>query len=138
MRKLTAKEYLSQVRTIDIEINTKLHEIEELKQRSLCVRSGTVSERVQCSNGNSANKIIDKIIDLENLINEEIDKLVDLKAEIHNRIMQLNDSRYRILLIEHYINGRTLEHIAESMKCSDRHVRRLHAHALQVFQKNLI
>lgn len=138
MRKLTAKEYLSQVRTIDIEINTKLHEIEELKQRSLCVQSGTVSERVQCSNDNSANKIIDKIIDLESLINREIDKLVDLKAEIHSRIMQLNDSRYRILLIEHYINGRTLEHIAESMKCSDRHVRRLHAHALQVFQKNLI
>lgn len=135
---MTAKEYLSQVRTIDIEINTKLHEIEELKQRSLCVQSGTVSERVQCSNDNSANKIIDKIIDLESLINREIDKLVDLKAEIHSRIMQLNDSRYRILLIEHYINGRTLEHIAESMKCSDRHVRRLHAHALQVFQKNLI
>lgn len=135
---MTAKEYLSQVRTIDIEINTKLHEINELKQKSLCVRSCTLSERVQCSNDNSANKIIDKIIDLENLINREIDKLVDLKAEIHNRIMQLNDSRYRILLIEHYINGRTLENIAESMKCSDRHVRRLHAHALQVFQKNLI
>ncbi len=132
---MTVKEYLSQVRTIDIEINTKLHELYELKQKSLCVRSGTISERVQCSNDNSANKIIDKIIDLESLINSEIDKLVDLKAKIHNQIMQLNDSRYRILLIEYYINGRTLEQTAEIMGKDNDYIRHLHGWALANFKK---
>ena len=132
---LTAKEYLNQARTLDIEINTKLEELHQLKQKACCVQSVVISERVQSSNTNSSNKIIDKIVDLQNEINAEIDKLVDLKAEIRHKIENVYNPIYISVLTNIYVNCLTLEKTAEVMGKSCRTIKIWHKRALQIFKK---
>lgn len=132
---MTAKEYLNQARTLDIEINTKLEELHQLKQKACCVQSVVISERVQSSNTNSSNKIIDKIVDLQNEINAEIDKLVDLKAEIRHKISKVNYTMLRVVLTEYYLNLKTWASIAEKYGYTERNIHYLHSCALKEFNK---
>ncbi|MBQ5561833.1 MAG: sigma-70 family RNA polymerase sigma factor, partial [Clostridia bacterium] len=80
-------------------------------------------------------KIVDKIIELNNLINAEIDKLVDLKAEAHQKIEKVCNEKFISLLTDIYINGYTFEQIAERMNITDKTVCRWHGQALQLFRK---
>lgn len=132
---MTAKQYLKQARTLDMEINAKDRELHQLKLKSLCVQSVAISERVQSSGSNSGNKIIDKIVDLQIEINTEIDKLVDLKIEIHNKINAVDNPLHRTVLTEYYTNAATWEQVAEIINYSERQARRIHVWALQSFRK---
>lgn len=132
---MTAKEYLKQARTIDMEINTKIEELHQLKLKASCVQSVAISERVKTSHENSSNKIIDEIVDLQNEINTEIDKLVDLKTEIRKNINKISDTRYVSILTNYYINRKTWEEIAEITKYDLRWVHRLHSRALKALEE---
>ena len=132
---MTAKEYLKQVRTLDMEIDEKAEELYRLKQKALCVSSVVISERVLSSNENSSNAIIDKIVDMQNEINDEIDKLVDLKSEIRSKINQIAIAKYRILLTKYFINCKTLEKSAEEMNYSRANTFKIYSKAIRHFAK---
>lgn len=132
---MTAKEYLNQAKMLDIEINAKIEELHQLKIKAHCVQSVAISERVQGSNTNNSNKIIDKIVDLQNEINTEIDKLVDLKAEIREKIANVYNPKYISVLTHVYINYLTLEQTAEVMGKNCKTICRWHGQALQIFRK---
>lgn len=80
---MTIKEYLSQAYRIDQRINSKLDQVQSLRELTVKATS-TLSDTYSSGNGNKQKmeSVIVKIIDLENEIDEEIDKLVDLKHEI--------------------------------------------------------
>lgn len=54
-----------------------------------------------------------------------------LRTQIAEKIQQIKDVRYKVLLYEKYINGRTLEEIAVILNYSKRHAERLHIAALK-------
>ena len=132
---MTAKEYLYRIKNLDTEVNIKLEELKCLKQKSLGVQPISFEQKVKSSNGNSSNRVIDKIIDLESLINSEINELINIKAEAHDLITQLKNPKHRSLLTEYYLNNKTLEQTAETVRYSYDYIRHLHSGALSNFRK---
>ena len=132
---MTAREYLQQARTLDMLINAKQDELYTLRLTATSVSSPMLGDKIKPGNVNNAMQIVDKIIALQEVINSEIDRLVDLKAEIHERIGKVYNPQFIALLTDKYINGFTLEQIAEKMNVADKTVYRLHGQALQVFRK---
>lgn len=132
---MTAKEYLKQARKLNTAINTKAEELHQLKLKASCVQSVAITERVMSSHDNSSNKMIDKIVDLQNEINAEVDKLVDLQAEIRAKIANVYNLTYISVLTNLYINCLTIEKTAEKMGSDRSTICRWHGQALQIFRK---
>ncbi len=132
---MTAKEYLRSIKYLDHAINAKQAELDRLK-RDMCSIKGVTYDGDKVQGGiTDSMKIVDKIIELNNLINAEIDKLVDLKAEAHAKIEKVCNEKFISLLTDIYINGYTLEQVAERMEVNYRTICRWYGEALQVFRK---
>ena len=132
---MTTKEYLRSIKYLDSAINAKQAELDRLK-RDMCSIKGVTYDGDKVQGGiTDSMKIVDKIIELNNLINAEIDKLVDLKAEAHQKIEKVCNEKFISLLTDIYINGYTLEQVAERMDSSYSTVCRYHGDALQAFRK---
>ncbi len=132
---MTAKEYLRSIKYLDNAINAKQSELDRLKRDMCSIRGVTYDgDKVQGGVSDSM-RIVDKIIELNNIINAEIDRLVDLKADVHNKIEKVCNEKFIFLLTDIYINGYTFEQIAERMNITDKTVCRWHGQALQLFRK---
>ena len=132
---MTAKEYLRSIKYLDNAINAKQAELDRLK-RDMCSIKGVTYDGDKVQGGiTDSMKIVDKIIELNNVINAEIDKLVDLKAEAHNKIEKVCNEKFISLLTDIYINGYTFEQVAERMNITDKTICRWHGQALQLFRK---
>lgn len=131
----TAKEYLKSIKYLDSAINSKLTELDKLRHDAENIRGISYDkDKVQGSAVDSM-KIVDKIIELDNAINAEIDRLVDLKADAHTKIEKVCNEKFVSLLTDVYINGFTLERVAERMDKSYETIKGWHGEALQVFRK---
>ncbi len=132
---MTAKEYLRSIKYLDSAINAKQAELDRLK-RDMCSIRGVAYDGDKVQGGiTDSMRIVDKIIELNNIINVEIDRLVDLKAEAHQKIEKVCNDKFISLLTDIYINGYTLEQAAERMGKSYETIRGWHGEALQIFRK---
>ena len=132
---MTAKEYLRSIKYLDSAINAKQAELDRLK-RDMCSIKGVTYDGDKVQGGiTDSMKIVDKIIELNNLINAEIDKLVDLKAEAHQKIEKVCNKKFISLLTDIYINGYTLEQVAEKADKTYMTICRWHGQALNIFRK---
>lgn len=128
---MTAKEYLRQYLDVDRAINAKLEQIRRLRELATKTTQTLQPDKVQSSNENKTEKIIAKIVDLENEVDAEIDRLVDIKAQIEAVIRQVPDGTQRIVLERRYIIGETWEQIAVDLHYSYMQICRIHGKALQ-------
>ena len=135
MQDISAKEYLKSIRTLDMAIKVKEEELYRLKLNIASLSPQTTGERVMNSSTSDMMSTVDKIVDMQAVINAEIDRLVDLKEEARTKINQLKDTRYVSLLTDYYINCKTWEQVADDMGYDKRWVYRLHGRALQSFSK---
>lgn len=132
---MTAKEYLRSIKYLDNSINAKLTELDRLRHNAESIRGVSYDgDKVQGGISDSM-KIVDKIIELDNVINAEIDRLVDLKADAHTKIEKVCNEKFISLLTDIYVNGYTLEQVAERMEKSYETIRGWHGEALQIFRK---
>ena len=132
---MTAKEYLRSIKYLDNSINAKLTELDRLRHNAESIRGVSYDgDKVQGGITDSM-RIVDKIIELNNIINAEIDRLVDLKAEAHTKIEKVCNEKFISLLTDIYINGFTLEQVAERMNSSYSTICRYHGQALQLFRQ---
>ena len=135
MQDVSAKEYLKSIRTLDMAIKVKEEELYRLKLNIASLSPQTTGERVMNSSTSDMMSTVDKIVDMQAVINAEIDRLVNLKEEARSKINQLKDTRYVSLLTDYYINCKTWEQVADDMGYDLRWVYRLHGRALQSFSK---
>ncbi len=128
---MTAKEYLSQAKYLDEQINNKIRQLSILNDMATKVTT-TYSDMPRGSNQNISRQdsIVTKIIDFQNEINQEVDALVDLKKEIYEKIQQVSNPEYRTVLERRYLCLETWEQIAVDMSYSIQHIHRLHSSAL--------
>ena len=131
---MTAREYLGQVGALDDLINAKQGELYRLRLSATAVSSPAFGDRVQGGGENRSMLIVDKIIAMQEEINAEIDRLVDTKEEIRARIARVYNPQFIALLTDKYINGLTLEQIAEKTNMSYETIRGWHGEALQIFR----
>ena len=96
---MTAKEYLSQARTLDMRIKSKLQQIESLNELAT---SCTVVYSDMPRNPNRGSSKIEravlKIIEVEESLKHDVEDLVELKKEIMATIRAVSDVELQTLL----------------------------------------
>lgn len=129
---MDAKDYLGQIRLLDVLIQNKQLEIEQLETLATRVTSVNEGDRVQASgNQDKMADIVCKIVELRKEINADIDKLVDLKSEIIPIIDAVQDADMIDVLYKRYIQYKKWEEIALEMHYTYQWVCKLHGRALQ-------
>lgn len=127
---VTAEEYLSRVRTLEMEIEAKLEQIDRLRAL-LSGRSQRVRDMPRGGQAHDWTDTVAKVMELEQELDAHIDRLVDLKREIAAAIAAVADGQCRVLLEYRYLCGWEWQRIAEAMHFDRVTVWRLHGRALQ-------
>lgn len=137
---MKAKEYLQKLEILDIAINQKIKEVDDLQRMSTCIGSFDYSkDKVQTSPKPDAPyvEILERICDLQAEINSEIDYFVNEKHKIINQIQEVTKPNYINVLFKHYVEFKKFEEIAVEMSLSYQYVIEIHGYALQEFEKIL-
>lgn len=125
---MTAEDYLSQYKYLDVEIalqqeeKKRLEELAESMPSIICPGGSGFSDKVGEGAGN--------IVDLQKEIDEKTAKLRVLKAEIEGVIKAVENPKYRLILTMKYIKDYTFEKISEKLGYSYKQIGRLHKRAL--------
>lgn len=135
-KKLTAKQYLDQLRVIDTKINQKMEELADLMTATTSTGAIDYSkDRVQTSPQNAQENRICKYVDLDAEINREIDEFVDIKHRVTKEIQELNVDYYIKILFKVYVQYKTVKDAANEIGLSYQYVRDLHKKALKAFEE---
>lgn len=135
-KKLTAKQYLDQLKVIDTKINQKMEELADLM--TTATNNGAIDyskDRVQTSPQNAQENRICKYVDLDAEINREIDEFVDIKHRVTKEIQELNVDYYIKILFKVYVQYKTVKDTANEIGLSYQYVRDLHKKALKAFEE---
>lgn len=135
-KKLTAKQYLDQLRVIDTKINQKMEELADLMTAATSTGAIDYSkDRAQTSPQNAQENRICKYVDLDAEINREIDEFVDIKHMVTKEIQELNVDYYIKILFKVYVQYKTVKDAANEIGLSYQYVRDLHKKALKAFEE---
>lgn len=135
-KKLTAKQYLDQLRVIDTKINQKMEELADLMTAATSTGAIDYSkDRVQTSPQNAQENRICKYVDLDAEINREIDEFVDIKHRVTKEIQELNVDYYIKILFKVHVQYKTVKDAANEIGLSYQYVRDLHKKALKAFEE---
>ncbi len=133
---MTTQEYLSQISRLDRMIKNKLTELAQLKELAYGLSAMPKGERVQTTpNHDKIGTAFCKIESMEENINKLVDEYADKKNKIIAQIDSMEDETHYDVLFLRYIEKKTFEKIAADMDYSFRNITRLHARALQEFEK---
>lgn len=129
---MTAKEFLSQAKYLDLRINSKIQQVAALNDLATSATSALTGMPHNPSPSTSRMAdVIAKIVDLQSEINSDIDRLVDLKQEIGATIKAVDDVELQTILERRYLCFETWEKIADSMNYEIRYLHKLHGKALE-------
>lgn len=133
---LSPKEYLSQIKLMDIKISQRIQELNSIKKSYLPPMQ---KEKVQYSTLTDVigRKMV-KIEDIEFEINKNINELLETKHRIIGEIHSLNNSLYIEILFKRYVEFKSLRQIASEMNYSFIHIRRSHGYALLEFKMKVL
>lgn len=133
---MTAKEYLSKLEKIEVEIEQKTEERQELMQRATSITTTFGIDKVQTSpKHDRMAELVAKAADMEREIALMLASLWDERNKIVNRIHALNTTNYITLLYKRYVQNKSLGQIAEEMSYSDQYVREMHCKAIKEFER---
>lgn len=128
------KHQLKQIRLIDLEIKTKIEELDRLKNSFL--KSPSLKEvNVQESKVGLKDDAYVKLISLSEYIDQRVDNLIDLKYQLIKAIEQLDDSKERTIIWMKYISSKGWDEIAEELKISKTTLFILHDEAIKKIEK---
>jgi hypothetical protein len=128
---ITVKEYLSQAYRIDQRINSKLEQVQSL--RNLAEKaSATLSDTPYSGTRNihHMEDIVHKMVILEEEINADLQNLIDLKHEIVTVIKCVEAPELQTILELRYLCFQSWEEISVALRLDIRWVQRLHSKAL--------
>ena len=129
------KQELREYRSLDRRIDNLLDEYEKWRSRAEKVTPIYTIVPVGGGNGNSTQKAVENIIELQDKIIADIISIAEKWNKIRNSINKLENNQYRELLTLYYIKGLTWEEVAEKMDLDIRWIRTLHGKALQEMNK---
>lgn len=134
--KMSAKEYLTRLRLLSVEISNKKKELEECRKLS-GIDYG--AERVQTSpKGDKLERQALKCLCLEEEIQSDIKIMIEIRHDIIKAIHALENIRYVQILHKRYVEYKSLHTIAAEMKYSYSRIKHLHGDALQAFEKKFL
>lgn len=133
---MTAKEYLNQLASIEKLIQVKTTERERLMALATKVTSALNDCKVETSPDNTKTQnIIIKMAELREEIEEQASRYTALYRKIEEEIDDIEDDRYKLLLMMRYMKGASFSDIADKLGYEKRWTLVLHKRALQDFEK---
>lgn len=134
---MTSKEYLSQIKHMDIMITAWIEQKDALWRQMQSLTSPQ-HDGVSVQSTKDPDKFGEmwaRIDEKERKISKQIDQLTDAKEAITKEIGMIDDTRYVEILLRRYVSMEKLEDIAEAMHYSYDRVRHLHGMALLEFSR---
>jgi len=128
---MTAKEYLYQAFTISRLIKAKETRIRDLRDMLERVTVTLSDDKVQSSpKPDPMGEFMATIVDLEAECRSDILRLISCQKEIEAVINTLEQPEHRLILFERYVNLKKWEDVAADNGYSEKHIFKLHGHAL--------
>lgn len=134
---MTTKEWLNRGWKLNEEINALLTEQRQAFNIACSITPSLSKDKTQTSRSNTAESKFINYASYSKMIDDRIDKLYAIKQEILQVINTVDESTYRTLLIERYIQFKTWEQIAVDMSYCWRQIMRLHGQALYKVKASL-
>lgn len=136
-KKLSAREYLTQLQQLNEVINQDLERLEDMKIQATSTRSICYDEEhVQTSTMDDILcKSVVKYVDFEKEINEEISKFVNAKEQIIKEIRGLHNINYIQVLYKVYVQFKSIRQTSKEMVKSYGYIVELHNKALIAFEE---
>lgn len=131
---MTAKEYLGQLRQLNVRISIVREDIMRLRARAEGMTQN-ISERVQTSPRDTFSENMAKLVDREAQLETLLDVYDDMIAKRLDEILQMPNELYSSVLYKHYASGLSLGEIARILHYSHDRVRHLHGEALRAFER---
>lgn len=133
---MNAKQYLSQLSTLERMIQNNIDEIYLLRTAAINQSSYKDGERVQTSiSSDRMADIISKIIMLEEECDTLQDRYADLKRKIIMQTNMLSHDRHKDIIRMRYIQKLSIHNIAMKYGITDRGCKKAHKRALEEFNK---
>lgn len=129
---MNAKEYLQQLDKIDFLIESKKNEIEQLRAKLFGgMNYENDGSKKASSDINKNEKIIIKIIELEEELNKQLGELIDAKKKIIKVVDQLQDINEVKVIYLRYFQQYRWSRIQIELNYSKSHLMRVHMNALK-------
>ena len=143
---MTAKEYLRQLKNLEVKIGQRRLERDRLIAEAMGNSSPRLTvDKVQTSiSGDTMGEKLADAADIQREVEWLINKLIADRHRIIGEIHTLTDARYIQILYLHYVEGKKLEVVAETMTKSNGepysydHIASLHGMALQEFDRIIL
>jgi len=133
---MTTRDYLTQLRVIDLEIS--MNRSEELSWLELATKiNGGLSEiKVEGSSSpDRMESLVVKAADCALNAKRERERLVYLKTTIERQIKEIEDSEMRFMLWGYYHDKETVHSLSKKIPTSDRNGRRIIEKATKAFEE---
>lgn len=132
---MKAKEYLNQIRLMDIALGNYITELEQMRERISIVTGIDYSkDRIQAS-PETGNRQIEELVDFERMVLDKIKAETDLRHKIIEEIQTLTNPIYVEILSRRYVECHSFERIACNMGYAYNYVCTLHGEALKEFDR---
>ena len=135
---MNAKEFLSRARLLEMQVQSKLMQVESLK--SLANRMTSVYGMAPVSHTRDMTQMqstIIRIMEVEEELNRKIDELVDTKLEIGLVIDRVEDDQLRVILEKRFLCFKKISEIGWEMHYSVRWIRAQLQRGLEEVQRIL-
>lgn len=135
MPQLTGREYLNQFISLDKLL--KSLEADLMRTRADIMSLQAIDYSKDIVTGGKSVDLADKIAKLDEqtqVINQKWDELINLRNEARELIYQVKPFECCSMLVERYLVGRSVDEIAEMVKCSSRQAHRIHDRAISAFE----
>ena len=134
---MIAKEYLQQIKSIDVKINLNLERLTSMKSRATYSGSANFQNTdvpTQAAKDRLSEEVCN-IIMLDDEITEQIDRLANAKKKIISQLMQLHNADYIQILYKRYFDFKAWRQISTEMNYSESYLKMLHKQALEEFER---
>lgn len=130
---MTAKDYLKDIRKLDLEIQTLQEQISLLRENAEGLRAMELSDMPKGGKGKDLSDYVAEIADLQMVCVQHVSELIMKKQEAIERIMSIDGSELRNVLLLRYIQRKEWDEIADKLQYNLRTIFRLHGEALKEF-----
>jgi len=131
---MTAKEYLSQIRSLDHSINNSIAEIYRLKSMAVSITIEPKGDSI-CVSGEKdrMGNIIAKIVDLQKELESDVESYTKKRNELIEKINTLENKEYRDVLTQRFVLCKPFDSIYESIHMSRSKMFYVYDNALEFF-----
>lgn len=133
---MDAKNFLRQIRRIDILLDAKQKELDVIRSKTI-YPGISYEEKVQTSFSNNKENQLINLIEYEIDLNKSIDEFIRIKKDVSSVIDKLEEGDQIDILYKRYFQYMTWEEIAASKNYTYQWIHKLHAKALIEIQKIL-